>query len=172
VFGLACIVLATMMWQLAPRIPPIAVGAGVVMHVYGVVVIVVSGIVLGHLARVDFSAPVVTIQKRLVALRRAYVVGGMIAGLPWWVLWMCPIIVLAALGANEEALSWLGAWVAYGTAIGAVGLLATWRFHRWARQPGREQLAARLERSLSGASLRRARAHLEEIERFEHDGQP
>jgi hypothetical protein len=56
-----------------------------------------------------------------------------------------------------------------GLSIGALGLLGTWWFHRWSRHPSRPRLAQTLEDSVTGASLRRAKAQLDELMRFEHE---
>ncbi len=167
-FGLLFIALAVALWT-APieRWPPALVFAGVVLHAYGVAVVIASGVVLGKIRRVDYDAPVIKIYGQLARLRRAYVHAGMIAGLPWWFMWMLPVVVLACLAGEEEGLAWLGAWLGLGTATGAAGLVGTWWFYRWARQPGREALARRLDDALGGTSLRNARAAVEEIERFE-----
>jgi hypothetical protein len=169
-FGLLFVLLAAALWMSPlPRVSPAVVAAGVVVHAYGIAVVVASGIVLGLIRRIDYGAPVLAIQTQLAQLRRAYVIGGMVAGLPWWLLWMLPLMVLAALGGNESGLMWLIGWFWVGAAIGIAGLLGTWWFHRWARRPGREQLAKRLDDSLSGASLRKAQRQLDELRQFERE---
>ena len=47
------------------------------------------------------------------------------------------------------------------------GLLATWWFHRWARRPERAAFGRKMDDSLTGGSLRKALAQLDELERFE-----
>ena len=54
-----------------------------------------------------------------------------------------------------------------GTAIGVVGLLATWWLQRWSRDPRHPRLAKFVHDSVTGASLRRAQGELDEIAQFE-----
>jgi len=137
----------------------------VFIHAYGVAVIAVSGMTMGLVATVDYAAPVLAIQQQLGKLRRMYIVSAMVAGLPWWLLWFALFMVLAGLGgmdlyAQSPSVIWLG------FAIGIPGLLATWWLHRWSRSGKRPKLARTMEDSLTGGSLRKAQAQLDELARF------
>ena len=59
--------------------------------------------------------------------------------------------------------------VVSGYAIGIIGLLATAWFHRWARRPERAAFGRKMDNSLTGGSLRKALAQLEELQRFEQE---
>ena len=50
--------------------------------------------------------------------------------------------------------------------VGALGLLATWGFHRWSRRPERAEFCRKLDHSLTGHSLRKAQALLDEVRDF------
>lgn len=167
-FGLLMLAFGVAFWTTF-RGNPALLAAGVIVHAYGVAVIIASGITLGLAQSIDYGAAVLAIQKQLAKVRRAYVIGGMVAGLPWWLLWMLPVAMLAALSGNVEGVAWITGWFWTGLAIGVAGLFGTCWFHRWTRRPGREQLAKRLDDGLSGASLRKAQAHLDEIARFEQE---
>ena len=56
-----------------------------------------------------------------------------------------------------------------GSAIGAVGLLLTWVFDRWAHHPSRPQMATIVDNSVAGGSLNRAQRVLDEIAQFERN---
>ena len=166
-FGLPFILLAVVLWNSHPQHASVIV-AGAIVHAYGVLAIVAAGVVLGQIGGIDYSAPVMEIQKKLLRARTLYIRGGMLAGLPWWFLWIAILQVLAGLGgvdllAKAPSLVWIG----YG--IGIAGLLATWWFHRWARRPERADSGRRMDDRLTGGSLRRALAQVEEIGRFERD---
>ncbi|MCB1566907.1 MAG: serine/threonine protein kinase [Xanthomonadales bacterium] len=166
-FGIPFILLASLLWMSQPAHAS-SIVAGVLVHAYGVLMIIAAGVVLGALREVDYAAPVLDIQKRLLRARTLYIRSGMVAGLPWWFLWIAILQVLAGLGdvdllAKAPSLVWIG----YG--IGAVGLLATWWFHRWARRPQRAGFGRKMDDSLSGGSLRKALAQLDELQRFERD---
>jgi hypothetical protein len=146
---------------------PAVLIAGVVMHAYCVGLIVVGAAVQAQVARIDYGAPVLAIQRRLLELRRTYAVWGAIAvGWPWWFL-TAPLLVVLTRGAimvDAPSAIWIQ------LAIGAVGLFVTWWFfYRWSRRPERAALARKLDDSTSGGSLRRAQLALDEIARFEQE---
>jgi len=168
VFGIAVILGGVAMWRTFAHIPVVLV-CGIILHIYGVATVSAAGVVLAGIQGLDSSLPVVALQRRLAKLRRAYVIGGAVVGLPWWVLWTIPPAVVFALRAEYEsgaATAW-PAWLVASIAVGVLGLLGTWWFHRFAERPGREALAERLAASATGGSLRRAQAELEALQAFE-----
>jgi hypothetical protein len=164
-FGLAFILLAGMLWSGKPDALPVIL-AGITLHAYGVACIITAGITLGRIQHIDYSSAVVDIQKQLARARTAYIYSGMIAGLPWWFLWVPILMVLSGLsGANLYAQAPDLVWIGLG--IGAAGLLGTWWFHRWSRQPSRPRMAKMVEDNVAGGSLTKAQNVLDEIARFE-----
>lgn len=166
-FGVCFVAMAGVLWAGKPDVAAVIV-AGVVVHLYGVLCIVMAGVTLGRIGRLDYAAPVLEIQKRLAGVRKAYVFSGIIAGLPWWFLWVPILMVLSAyagvdLSARAPSLVWIG------MGIGVAGLLATWWFHRWSRDPKRPRLARAMEDSIVGRSLLKAQAQLDELKRFEQE---
>jgi hypothetical protein len=145
---------------------PAVLIAGVVMHAYCVGLIIVGAVVQGQVARIDYGAPVLAIQRQLLQLRRTYAFwGAIVVGLPWWFL-TAPLLVVLSRGVimtNAPSVIWIQ------LAIGAAGLLATRWFHRWSRRPERAALARKLDDSTAGGSIRRAQAALDEIARFEQE---
>lgn len=166
-FGVLFIALAALLWMSHP-VDAAVIAAGVVVHAYGVITVIAGAVVLAQMRRIDPSAPVLEIQKQLACVRTLYVRSGMVAGLPWWFLWIVVLMVLAGLG-DVNLLAKSPGVVWSGLGIGALGLLATWWFHRWSRHPSRPRLAQTLEDSVTGASLRRAKAQLDELMRFERE---
>ena len=166
-FGIGFIGLAALLWSTKPDVASV-IAAGVVVHAYGVICIIMAGVVLGGISKIDYSAPVLEIQMQLARVRRAYVLSGMVAGLSWWFLWVPILMVLLALaGVNLYAHAPSVVWI--GLAVGAAGLLGTWRLHRWSRQPGRPRLAKFMDDSLIGGSLLKAQAALDDIAQFEKE---
>ena len=141
--------------------------AGLTVHAAGVSMIVLGALMEALIARIDYSAPVLTIQTRLAQLRKVYVRGGLAVGLPWWVLWVPFVMVFlktefgADLFVNAPGVVWIN------IAAGFVGMLLTWMFIRWAAR--RPQLAKRLEDGAAGGSINRAQAQLNEIARFQSE---
>ncbi len=165
--GVPAILLAVLLWMSKPAFASVIV-AGVALHAYGVLTIIGAGVVLGQLAKIDHSAPVVEIQKQLARTRTLYVRSGMICGLPWWFLWVLLLMVLAGLG-DVDLLARAPLMVWGGLGVGVLGLLLTFQLHRWVRRPERAHFGRIMDDSLTGSSLREAIAQLQEVQRFEQD---
>ncbi|MEP7097314.1 MAG: hypothetical protein ABI748_06580 [Dokdonella sp.] len=139
---------------------------GLVVHAYCIGLIVVGAVVQAQIARIDYTAPVLAIQRQLLQLRRTYAIwGALVVGLPWWFL-TAPLLVVLTRGTimtSAPSVIWIQ------LAIGAVGLVATYWFHSWSHRPQRAQLARKLDDSTAGGSIRRAQAALDEIARFEQE---
>ncbi len=165
IIGVLGLLLLAPIW-IAHRHDTAVLIAGVVMHVYCVGLIVFGAVVQGSIARLDYAAPVLAIQRQLLKLRRTYAVGGaLVVGLPWWFL-TAPLLIVLTRGVimqNAPSVIWIQ------VAIGAAGLLATWWFHRWSHRPERATWARKLDDSATGGSLRRALAATDDIARFEQD---
>jgi serine/threonine-protein kinase len=141
---------------------------GLILHVYGVVTIISAGYTLGKISRIDYAAPVLSIQKQLASVRRAYVGSGMVVGHAWWLLWIpYAVVVFAYLGVDIVTVA--PGFIGVSVGIGIVGLLAMWVFHRWASSSRGGKLGQHYLESLSGGSVRRAQRVLDEIARFEHE---
>lgn len=166
-FGLLFVLLATLLWRHGTT-SIATILAGIVVHAYGLATIISAGVMLGRLHDIDNSAPILDIQKRLLRARTWYVRSGMIAGLPWWFLWVPILMTLVGLkGGNLYADAPSMVWIGLG--VGAAGLLATWWFHRWARNPRRPDFARKMDDTLTGGSLRKALAQVEELRQFEQE---
>jgi hypothetical protein len=170
-FGTAAMLLGAACWARHLDIG-MMVACGLVVHAYGLAVMIASGVVIGMARAIDLGEPVMALQLRLARLRKAYLVSGRIAGLPWWVMWMPMLVVLAGLE-NPDRLPPgpmpVATWIWSTLAVGALGLAATWGLHRWAHQPQRAELGRRIDDHFAGNALRRAQAQLDELVRFERD---
>ncbi|MFT3762379.1 MAG: serine/threonine protein kinase [Pseudoxanthomonas sp.] len=165
--GAGMVVLGVACWQRNLHLPGYLI-AGIVVHAYGVACIALGGITLGLIGSLDLAAPVLKIQKQLSTLRRFYAFNGMAVGLPWWVMWLPVVLAFAGLG-DDPPHGRTPAWIWINLCIGILGLLATWWFHHWSRSPKRPRLAKRMDDTVTGSSLRRAQAQLDELRRFERE---
>lgn len=167
-FGIGFVLLGAWMWRIGHGVAMPLFIAGIIAHIYGIATIIASGVMLGHIARVDASQPVVVVQHRLLRMRKAYLIGGMVVGLPWWVLWVVPLFAIAALQAMKTGggATDIPTWLWLCLAGGMTGLAATLVFHHWLHRPGREALARRMDDGAAGGSLRKAQAKLDELKRF------
>jgi hypothetical protein len=167
-FGIVCVIAGVGLWKTFAAILPVLL-IGIVFHVYGVLTIIAAGIVLGGIARIDHSLPVLELQRRLASLRKSYLISGMVIGLPWWLLWILPLIAIVSLKNAQIGASGLPLWLWLCIAGGVVGILATWLLHRWLQQPGREAFAKRMQDNAVGGSLRRAQAELDALKRYSEE---
>lgn len=152
---------------IAHRDVPHLLIAGIAVHLSGISMIVLGAAIEALIARVDYSAPVLGIQRQIAQLRTVYVRGGLAIGLPWWLLWVAFLMVaLKSLAGADLFLNAPGVvWI--NLAFGVVGLLATLAFLRWSRtRPG---LGKKVDDYNTGRSIVRAQRLLAEIARFERD---
>lgn len=171
IFGLGFLLLGVCLWQVGYGVATPLFVAGIIAHVYGIVTIIASGAVLGHIATVDASLPVVEVQHRLLRVRKAYLISGMVVGLPWWVLWVVPLFVIATLQAMKTGggAGDIPLWLWLSLAGGMAGLIGTLVFHHWLHRPGREVLAKRMDDSAAGGSLRKAQAELDALKQYSEE---
>ena len=141
--------------------------AGLLVHAAGISMIALGALMQALIARIDYSAPVLTIQRQLAQLRKVYVRAGVAVGLPWCVLWV-PFTIVALksvfgpdLYLNAPQMVWIN------VSFGIVCILGTLAFLRWA--DGRPRVARRLDDFAAGRSIVRAQAYLDEIARFEQE---
>ncbi|UKE70767.1 MULTISPECIES: hypothetical protein [Xanthomonas translucens group] len=138
------------------------------MHAYGVIAVAMAGIVLGSLLHLDYSAPVLKIQRQIAHTRRCYVRSAVVCGLSWWLLWVPLLMLLGALaGIDLQARAAGLVWTGLG--VGVAGIATSVWLYRWSRRPGRPRLTRIVDDLLGGCSLRQASRLLEEAERFGHD---
>lgn len=169
-FGLLCIGLGAAVWS-ALRDGSAVFFSAIVVHVYGVACIMLAGVVLGQLARIDRSEALLDTQTRLARLRRLHIVAGMAVGLSWWLLWIPFVATLLYWLARADLYANLGGFtVAMMVAGGMAGLLGTYGLHRWARNPARPELARAMDAAITGRSLTRAQHRLDELKAFADGG--
>ncbi len=91
--GIALIGLGVYCWAQNTQIPHRVV-SGVILHVYGVIVISQALLVCTRIRRIDYSKSVVDIRSKLDSLRSGYLRAGVIIGFVWWLMWItdcrCP----------------------------------------------------------------------------------
>ena len=148
-----------------------AMAPGLAMQLFGLVSVVIPARTLALVSRVDYAAPVLAIQQHLAALRAWRVrVEGPVSALLGSVIWIPALLMLAQADADRVGVNlwdharpglvgWLVASALVSLALVGAGYLLLRRFGRldW------------LASHLAGASLRRAQAELEALQRFEQE---
>jgi len=162
--GLTIAVLAGGFWT-GHLAEPVVLVAGLALHLYGIAMIALASRSLVLLTRLDFAAPVLTIQRDLAGLEEHRTRAALALGLPWWVLWLALLVSLArafpAIDLYARAPGWVLGNFAFGLLGIAVSLLVVRRIRR--RKPTHDGTTL-------GWLLRRARRQIEELERFEREG--
>ena len=170
-FGAGMVLIGADVWASHRDVPHLLI-AGIVMHVYGIAIIIAGGIVCRGIAGIDHAAPVLVLQSRLAKLRKHFLLGGICVGLPWWVLWV-PFMMTLAMSSTgidvyavADASSPVSNWLNISVGVGVLGFFGTWVFHRWSRHPSRAALGQKLEDDAAGGSLRKAQAELDTLRAY------
>lgn len=154
--GIALIVLGAQCWARNTHIPH-RVFNGVILHVYGVLVMAQSLLVITRMKRIDYSKPVVEIRSKLESLQAGYLRAGVIIGFVWWLMWI-PVAVALGFDIVLEPYSLIPSLI-----VGVLGIgVCTWLFVRVLRTS--HASSAEWRRKLSANSITAASVALDEIE--------
>lgn len=105
VFGAALLWFVAGLWGEMPRDVPVLV-SGALLHLYAVAVIMMAGIALWRINAIDLQEPLIVAQSKLGEAERAIVRSKLVAGVPWWFLWLAaPVALLGRLGVSTWASS-------------------------------------------------------------------
>lgn len=166
--GIGLIVLGVACWTRNTDVPGL-LATGLVVHAFGVVTVAMAGITIALAGSVDYSAPVMAIQKRMALLLRFFTLNANVCGAPWWIMWVLVVVAFAGLGEVDPAAG-TPTWIVASLAIGLVGLLATWGWMASRRSrttpPGRDGACNVAD---GGDGIRRGQRLLDEIARFERE---
>lgn len=166
VFGIAIAGLGAQFW--IPRMDQtLFLVAGVIVHIYGVALVINGVRVLMRLFEIDYGAPVTTLQKQIARLEQSYIVSGWIVGLPWWLLWIPMALIGMALAGADVSHIATQSWLPVNIGVGVVGMLLTVAGYHWARRSTRPGLRAQLDRLVGGTSIDNAKRLMSDIEQFE-----
>lgn len=167
-FGVLMIALGVAGWT-QHRDGSMLMWSGIIVHTYGVACIVAAGILFGQLAGLNASQPVLELQEKLARSRKAYVIGGMVVGLAWWLFWIPFMATLADVLTRGQVdfYARMGGSLWITVAVGVAGLMATAWFHRWSRDPARPRLRRAMEDAVTGGTLVKAQKNLDELKAFD-----
>lgn len=124
------------------------------------------------LRQVDYSGPIVAVQRTLTSLRRSRI-------RTWkWTLLVSPLLWVPLLIVSMKGLLGLDAYAIFDTAWIAVNILAgaaliplmLWLAHHYRDRMAGSPLLQRLADDLAGENLNEANAFLQQIARFENVG--
>lgn len=145
---------------------PHLAACGLMLHAYGLMLVLTAARNLYLQGNLDPSLPVVELQKHLAALRVWRLKEGLLYGVTGCLIWIPLLLVVCALlGADlwvhEPAVVWSDVAAGVGCLAIFYGILA------WSQRPGWGRLRAALMDSSIGRSVLDTQAMLDEIARFE-----
>lgn len=129
---------------------------GVIVHVYGVLVIATAANVCTKISRIDYSRPVDEIRSKLDGVRRAYLLLGHVVGFPWWLMWIPVLVTLGFDGVLYPTSLWVS------LAVGIVGLVVS-EFFYFRLLKSQNESAEKMRMEFSGRSIRSAYRSLDEM---------
>lgn len=155
--GVALILLGVQCWARNTQIPSRVV-SGLILHVYGVVVISQAALVCTRIRRIDYSKSVVDIRNKLDSVRSGYLRAGVIIGFVWWLMWI-PVTVALGFDLVLHPRSLIPSLV-----IGIVGFAASvWLYWRALRSDNASSECRHTR--LAGGSIAAAYLALNEMEK-------
>ncbi len=155
--GVALIILGIYCWALDTSIPHKFVN-GLILHVYGVIVISQSALVCTRIRQIDYSKSVEDIRGKLNRVQSVYLRAGIIIGFVWWLMW---IPVCVAVGFDAVVLIPRSLIVAL--VVGVIGFtISTWLF--WYAIRPSNPASESWKRTFAGRSITAARLALDEIQ--------
>ena len=154
--GVVFIAIGARCW--APNLQiPYRVVCGVIIHVYGLLLIISAAITCSGIKRIDYSKPVGQIRGKLDSIRSSYLRRIPAVGFAWWLLWV-PFGV--AIG-FDEVLHPNSLWPSVG--VGVVGSVVSVVLYVMVLKSNKDS-AETWRRKFSGESITNAYLALEEIE--------
>lgn len=170
-FGIGLIVLGATCWTRNLDVTGL-LAAGVIVHAFGVLTVVLAALNIVLATTLDPEAPVVRVQKRLSLLLRLTTLNGAACGAPWVVMWLPVVVAFAGLGGHVEAGAATPPWILWSVWIGVLGtaLAWAWMWRLHARADSAHDTDASVTRRADGAdNIRRSQRLVDEIARFERD---
>lgn len=173
VVSAAVAALAVVRWCSHPGEPRYLLVAGSVA-LFAAVIAVQGVIVLARSAELDWSAPVVTLQRALARMKLAEYRAFQWALLGGVVLWLpLPLLLLDLLAGGRLVPQVELGWIAANVAVGVVlMLLGRWLSRRLVERSDRSPLAHRLIDAVASRYVRRTAKQLDELAAFVREDGP
>jgi hypothetical protein len=151
-------------WSAHLGIPAVAV-AGIALHVASIGLIVIGAVRLVLLRRIDYTQPVVAIQRALATLQEFEARSFHAVWLVCWLLIPAALVVIVMGFAGVDLWERASGFILANVVVCLAGGLAPPLLHYWARRHG-GRLAVWMDNFLLSHSIARARAAIAEIDGF------
>ena len=153
-FGALTVFLVAGLWSTLPT-DPLVFLCGVLLHLYGAAIVACAVRAIGLIRAIDYDKPLLDGQLSLARAEKALVLSRLVAGQPWWFLWIAVAVVL--LGAAGVPFAGGGAVTLTMLGLSVLGMVATLALRALMIRRG---IVDPIGRQLAGA-----RARLQEIGR-------
>lgn len=154
--GVAIIVLGAQCWARNMNVPHRLV-SGVILHVYGLLIIAAAASVCTRIKRIDYSQPVDQVRNKLDDVKNVYLRFGSLIGFPWWLMWL-PVVVAFGFDGVMHPNSLIPSLV-----VGVIGLVVSyWLYFKVKRSD--KASASQFRKKLAGESIANAYLAIKEIE--------
>ncbi|MEW4528361.1 serine/threonine-protein kinase [Maioricimonas sp. JC845] len=157
VIGGALVALGASCWAGSTQIPHRLI-SGLIVHIYGLFLVIAGVIVCVRIQQIDFSEPVDEVRGRLDGVRSLLLLSGPVIGFSWWLMWI-PV----AVAAGAEAVVLYRNALVPSLVIGVVGVIVSVGLY-WRALRSDSESAASWRKRLAGGSLNEACRALDEIE--------
>jgi hypothetical protein len=144
---------------------PLVAGAGIVLHAASVGLIVIGVVRLVLVLRIDYTQPVLTIQRSLASLQEFEARSFHAVWFACWVVVPAALVTIVVGMAGVDLWDRAPGYLLANFVVCLVGGLAPPLLHHWARRRG-SKLAARMDALLLSHSVARAKAAISEIDEF------
>ncbi len=154
--GVIILLLGAQCWARNTHVPHRLV-SGVILHVYGLLVIGAGATVCTRINRIDYSEPVDRVRSRLDDVRNVYLRLGSVIGFPWWLMWI-PTAVAVGFDVVMHPNSLIPSLV-----IGVIGMVVSYWLYVRAQRSDKAS-AEQWRKRFAGESIANAYLALKEIE--------
>ena len=121
--GALTILFVAGLWATLPT-DPIVLLCGALLHLYGIAAIATAARAIGRVRAIEFDKPLLESQLSLAEAEKALVLSRLVAGQPWWFLWIA--LGVTILGKDGVTFAAGGASVALiMLAMAVLGMIVT-----------------------------------------------
>ena len=167
IWGVVMCLLGVAAWRGSLQTAPGVFVSGIVVHIFGVLTIAAGAVIEALIARIDYSDPVVVLQRRVAEAQRAHVIAGMVVGMPWCFLWVPFMIVLYTVLFGVDISASDPSLMLELTGMGILGMVVTWLVYRWAKMTNHAGLIHGFENVFRGGQMMRVQERIDTIAAFE-----
>ncbi|GIW97264.1 MAG: hypothetical protein KatS3mg111_0597 [Pirellulaceae bacterium] len=154
--GILLVVLGAQCWARYTDVPHRLI-SGIIVHVYGVLLIAAGAAVCTRIKRIDYAESLESIRRQLDSVRRVYLLTAPLVGFSWWLMWI-PTAVSLGFDLVVHPHSLIPSLL-----VGTIGMaLSLWLY--WRVQRSESPSTATLRRSLAGRGIAEAETLLRDIE--------